>query len=150
MSENVSLTATPPVEVDPMQFFGLRGKRLVFSPYRFAVYLNETYGPIKRIRGGQIAPLTWPALKRVATLILKDRFSRSILDETFYCLAALIYRQPEPNDPNDHVYWGELLALTIPDPERREEFCAFCAEQLRDPFSFFPTETRLQAGSDDL
>jgi hypothetical protein len=139
-----------PINVYPRQFFFKIGSRLIFSPYKLAVYLNETYGPIKRIRGGQIVPLPWPALKRVATLILKDQFSTLKIDETFYCLAALIYRPPEPESPNDQQYWRELLTLTIPDPERRNEFCVFCAEQLIDCDSPVLNENRVQAGSDAL
>ncbi|MCX5818420.1 MAG: hypothetical protein NT047_00680 [Deltaproteobacteria bacterium] len=147
---NASGKPEDPINVDPRQFFIKLGSRPMFSPYKFALYLNEAYGPIKRIRGGQIAPLPWPALKRVATLILKDQFSKSKIDETFWCLASLIYRQPQPDDPNDHEYWKELLALTIPDPERRKEFCVFCGEQLIDCDAPFLNKTRLQSESDAL
>ena len=106
-AENVSHPATP-AEIDPKQFFVTRGKRPMFSPYKLAMFINQTYGPII-YQDKRFIPIPAPRLVSIMALILKDHFSMSSSSETLACLSALTYRDPELYIP----YRGGLSPLDV-------------------------------------
>jgi len=89
----------PPREIDPLEFFDLRGKRPQFVENWMAKYLAAQLGPICytegvywRYEGGVWKEFPQEVIRQTAQQAMKDRVKSTYIDNSMKILAALVKR----------------------------------------------------------
>ena len=89
----------PPDEIDPMEFYEKKGKRMTFVPAYMARYYCELLGPLAytggtfwRYEKGVWKPFPEEALGNICTRALKENVQPSWIDGTIKILGTMVFR----------------------------------------------------------